>query len=74
MKWPGFWLKGLQIATVGLVDGFRGGHANDAEKRSKKGTNQGLVLKGCFLAAGGGSAILCSQETLFCPCSGPPSL
>jgi hypothetical protein len=30
-----FWLKGLQIATVGLADGFRDGHANGAEKRSE---------------------------------------
>jgi len=30
-----FWLKGLQIATVGLADGFRDGDANGAEKRSE---------------------------------------
>jgi hypothetical protein len=30
-----FWLKGLQIGTVGLADGFWDGDANGPEKRSE---------------------------------------
>ena len=30
-----FWLKGPQIATVGVADGFRDGDANNAEKKSE---------------------------------------
>ncbi len=30
-----FWLKGLQIAAVGLADGFRDRDVNGTEKRSE---------------------------------------